>query len=372
MKNESLHQSALTSDVLDGVVCDLENLDGINLPPMLSGHATLENEVKVKRFYLSVAQIFNLWLSRNRSGETRRAYRRGVLSLMDFLGIQWPEESTRAFDVTVADVQAWFDEMVEEGKAAKTINRRISCISSFYKFLGAMAAELRLPITVPNPAHAQFIRRLPSDPVKETPNLSATRARQLCGLPSGETIVDYRDRAILKYFLYSGSRLGTACDLMLSDFNNDQDCSTIRLKEKGGKTRTIGIHFAAAEAIQQYIDFCRIGPGPLFRPRASSNASHLANRALSRNAMREIVSSYLRMLPGSLVEVGRNEDGTPIFECRYTPHSLRATTATLLLEAGEDIRKVQELLGHRHVVTTEIYDRRRISKQESASHHVPI
>ncbi|MEM7474709.1 MAG: tyrosine-type recombinase/integrase [Planctomycetota bacterium] len=372
MENELNHQSALTNVINGDVVNDDINLDWINLPPMLAGHATHENELKVKRYYLSVAQIFDLWLSRNRSRETQRAYRRGVLTLMDFLGIRWPEESSRAFNVTVADVQAWFDEMVEDGKAPKTINRRISCISSFYKFLGAMAAELRLPITVPNPAHAQFIRRLPSDPIKETPSLSATRARQLCGLPAGETIVDYRDRAILKFFLYSGARLGTACDLMLSDFNNDRECSTIRLKEKGGKTRTIGIHFAAAEAIQQYVDFCGICAGPLFRPRASSNASYFAKRSLSRKAMRDIVNCYLRQLPGSLVEVGRNEDETPIFECRYTPHSLRATTATLLLEAGEDIRKVQELLGHRHVVTTEIYDRRRISKQESASHHVPI
>jgi integrase/recombinase XerC len=56
----------------------------------------------------------------------------------------------------------------------------------------------------------------------------------------------------------------------------------------------------------------------------------------------------------------------------YIPHSLRATTATLLLDAGVDIRKVQDLLGHRHVTTTQIYDKRRRSTAESASHDVPI
>jgi integrase len=55
-----------------------------------------------------------------------------------------------------------------------------------------------------------------------------------------------------------------------------------------------------------------------------------------------------------------------------TPHSLRATTATLLLDAGKDIRAVQELLGHRHVTTTEIYDKPRLGTAESASHDVPI
>jgi len=58
--------------------------------------------------------------------------------------------------------------------------------------------------------------------------------------------------------------------------------------------------------------------------------------------------------------------------CVNTPHSLRATTATLLLGAGVDMRKVQDLLGHRHVTTTQIYDKRRIAVSESASHDVPI
>ncbi len=56
----------------------------------------------------------------------------------------------------------------------------------------------------------------------------------------------------------------------------------------------------------------------------------------------------------------------------YSTHSLRATTATLLLDAGVDIRKVQELLGHRHITTTQIYDKRRRTTKESASHDIPI
>ena len=58
--------------------------------------------------------------------------------------------------------------------------------------------------------------------------------------------------------------------------------------------------------------------------------------------------------------------------CVYTPHSLRSTTANLLLDAGVDIRKVQELSGHRHITTTQIYDKRRRRTSESASHDVPI
>jgi len=58
-------------------------------------------------------------------------------------------------------------------------------------------------------------------------------------------------------------------------------------------------------------------------------------------------------------------DSTACEECIYTPHSLLATTATLLLDAGVDITKVQELLGHRHITTTQIYDNRRRSTSEA-------
>ena len=76
---------------------------------------------------------------------------------------------------------------------------------------------------------------------------------------------------------------------------------------------------------------------------------------------------YLARLPSSLrKEDVTAEDGTvtKVKRCVYTPHSLRATTATLLLDAGVDIIKVKELLGHRHVTTTQIYDKRRRSTKE--------
>jgi integrase len=269
--------------------------------------------------------------------------------------------------VSVADVQNWRDAMVARGYAPKTLNRRISSVSSFYRYLQAVAAEMRLPIVVPNPAHAQFIARSSTDPVDETQALSATRARQLMGLPQGDDVIARRDRAILKFYLYVGARLAAGCRLKVSDFVNDHEHATIRLTEKGGRRRTIGMHFAAAEAISEYISAAQITSGLLFRPRLGPTSRQLADKALSPAAMYRLVLSYLVRLPGAM-----NIDGNGRSFCLYTPHSLRATTATLLLNAGVDIRKVQELLGHRHVTTTQIYDKRRRSHKESASHDVPI
>ncbi len=84
-----------------------------------------------------------------------------------------------------------------------------------------------------------------------------------------------------------------------------------------------------------------------------------------------LLQRYFSQLPGALKEI-ESENGQTEKKCVYTPHSTRATTTTLLLEAGEDIRKVQELLGHRHFTTTQIYDKRRRQTSEGASHHVPI
>ena len=84
-----------------------------------------------------------------------------------------------------------------------------------------------------------------------------------------------------------------------------------------------------------------------------------------------VILGYLAKLPGSMREAPL-PDGSTVKVCVFSPHSLRATTATLLLDAGVDIRKVQDLLGHRHITTTQIYDKRRRSTSESASHDVPI
>src|SRR6266511_1270030 len=125
------------------------------------------------------------------------------MTFVKFMTMAWPEQATSLLSVSIKDVQAFRDHLLQQNAAPKTLNRRISSLSSFYKYLAAAAAELRLPITVPNPAHAQFISRESTDAREETKALSATRARQLMGLPTGDSVLDFRDRAILKFFLYS-------------------------------------------------------------------------------------------------------------------------------------------------------------------------
>jgi integrase/recombinase XerC len=341
------------------------------LPPILAGQFTPETQERVERFYFSVAAIFETWVKRRQSRHTRRAYREDVMAFVRFLGIAWPEQCVSLLAVSITDVQDFREGMIAQDAAPKTINRRISSLSSFYKYLHGAAAELRLPITVPNPAHAQFIARESPDARDETRALSVTRARQLMSLPSGESVLDYRDRAILKLYIYSGIRLTTGCRLKVEDFHLDEGEATIRLLEKGNKHRTIGLNPVAAQAIEEYIHRAKLTSGPLFRPRRAPTSGELADRAMGEVTMYRAMLGYLMRLPGAMKET-MGKGGSPQHRCIYTPHSLRATNATLLLDGSVDIRKVQELLGHKHVTTTQIYDKRRRGTSDSASHLLVI
>ena len=138
----------------------------------------------MEQFYFSVASIFETWVQRRKSPHTQRAYREDVMSFVKFLEVAWPGEATSLLSVSIQDVQRFRDYLLGRDAAPKTLNRRISSVSSFYKYLGAAAAELRLPITVPNPAHAQFISRESTDAREETKALSATRFKILHTLDS--------------------------------------------------------------------------------------------------------------------------------------------------------------------------------------------
>lgn len=345
-----------------------------SLPPVLVGHGTPAVEKAARQFYLSVDAMFDAWLRRTENPNTQRAYRRDVLDFVEFMAIPWPEESFRLLKVGVPDVQAWRDAMQHERNLApKTLNRRISSLSGFFTFMRETAAAARLPIVVPNPAHSQFIGRESKDPVQPTQALSAPRARQLMALPEGDSILASRDRAIVKFYLYTGARIGTGCRLHVADFHQDHEDATLKIQEKGrGRSkRTIGIHFALAEAIQEYLDHAGITSGPLFRPRLNARSKKLSDRPMDVATMYRLIQGYLERLPGAMKEV-QLPDGTTAKQCVYTPHSLRATAATLLLDAGVNITDVQDLLGHKHVSVTQMYDKRRRATKQSASHQVPL
>ena len=127
----------------------------LTVPPIPGGSFTLEIRCRVEHFYSFLYEIFQRWVNRPKSVHTRRSYRDGVLSFVRHCGIIWPQEAHALLTISVADVQTYRDVLGAIGAAPKTINHRVSVLSSFYKYLAMSAAELRVPILVPNPIEGE-------------------------------------------------------------------------------------------------------------------------------------------------------------------------------------------------------------------------
>src|SRR5215471_3532453 len=111
-----------------------------NAPSILLGHLTPEVQERVEGFYSNVDAIFESWINRRKSQHTRRAYREDVLAFVRFMGWIWPQGAPELLRCTVHNVLAFRETLLASGAAPKTLNRRISSLSGFYKYLAGAVA----------------------------------------------------------------------------------------------------------------------------------------------------------------------------------------------------------------------------------------
>src|SRR5437762_2386387 len=104
------------------------------LPPILAGNATPVMRKRVEEFFFSVASLLEAWVARRQSPHTQRAYREDVMAFVKFMDIDWPQDSLALLRVSIKDVQAFRERLLNQNAAPKTLNRRISSLSSFYKY----------------------------------------------------------------------------------------------------------------------------------------------------------------------------------------------------------------------------------------------
>ena len=169
-----LGDAVLVSDAAETATAE-RNLvvlrDPDELPPILAGQQTPQLRARAASFYAGVVELFERWVARRPSRHTQPAYRRDVLSFVDFLGLSWPQEAFKLLLASVADVQRWRDAMMAATKAPKTLNRRISSLSSFYKYLApAPPPNCGCPSTSP-------IRRTPNSSPGNRPTRWKARGR---------------------------------------------------------------------------------------------------------------------------------------------------------------------------------------------------
>lgn len=333
------------------------------LPPIIAGSDTPEVRRRVGGFISNLHEVFESWVRQTDSLNTQDAKRRSWLQFTKFLELDWNKQPWDALRVTVLDVRRFRDHLAGCGRAPKTIHGRLACLSSFYRYLGAAASEMRLPMVVPNPAGAKLVGWGESDAVTPTPSISIARMRKLLASTEGDTVIQQRDRAIVYVFAFTGCRISELCRLNVGDvvIDEDEEEAGIRFTRKGGKRTTVGIEPRAAVAVAEYLEAAGIERGALFRPRTSSNSQELTPRHMSRGAVDKVLRAYFASLPSPTKDI----------DSRYTPHSFRAAVINALLDSSVGIEEVADLVGHSNVNTTKGYQRRKQAMADSASHKLP-
>jgi integrase/recombinase XerD len=218
----------------------------------------------------------------------------------------------------------------EAGLAPTTIARRIAAVKGLHRFLVAEgSAESDPTVLVESPRRP---RSLPKA-------LTIDEVGRLLDSPDGSTVAGRRDRAVMEFLYATGARVAEAIALDELDIDLEEGIAVVT--GKGSKQRLVPVGSAARHAIREWLpDRARLrSPGPA----GSAVFLNLRGRRLSRQAVWNLVRTHT-------IRAGLRPDAV-------SPHVLRHSAATHMVEGGADLRTVQEILGHASISTTQIYTR---------------
>lgn len=264
---------------------------------------------------------------RNASPHTQKAYAEDLFSLREH-GQQTLGRIPKPAELTTPWIRGFIGQLHASGYSASTVARKLSSLRTFCRFLCRREVLERNPTEgLRGPKHRRPLPHfLGDDPI-----------RILLTAPPAETPIGSRDRAILETAYSAGLRVSELVGIDLPDLNLEE--GTVRIRGKGKRERLglLGSH--AVAAIERWLG------ARIVNPRAKRE--HALALFLNKNGTRLSARSVGRMLEKYLKIAG--------LDPKTSPHTLRHTFATHLLDRGADIRSVQELLGHRSLSTTQIY-----------------
>ncbi|MCI0681089.1 MAG: tyrosine recombinase XerC [Gemmataceae bacterium] len=274
-----------------------------------------------------------LALEKQASELTVKSYREDLTQAKEFLQTQLGSANPDLARVTSRHVRAWLVWLHERGYAKTTIARRLAAVRSWFRFL------CRRGVLAANPA--QGLRGPRQD--KKLPHfLPEDALAKLLAAPPAETLLGRRDRAILEALYSAGLRVSELTGLNLADVDLAEGVATVR--GKGKRERLVFFGAQAMEALQAWL---AAREELLHQLRKTPAGRHKDAVFLNKNGTRLTSRSVGRLLAKHLARTG--------LDAAASPHSLRHSFATHLLDRGADIRSVQELLGHRSLATTQIY-----------------
>ena len=270
--------------------------------------------------------LTHLAIEKGRSANTLAAYRRDLAA---WAGHSSAPISGRSPD----DVLAFNRSLQAKGLAPASVNRAMAAVRGLHRFL--LAEGLMQVDPTADVEAGKLPRGLPKA-------LTEDEVSRLLDAVTGETPADRRDRAILEVLYGTGMRISEMVALSLEDL--DLDGALMRVTGKGDKQRLVPVGRLAAAAVDDWL-----APGG-----RSSMAPETWARRSDQNAV------FLNQRGGRLSRQGiwgvvRKHGLTAGIADRLTPHVLRHSCATHMLDHGADIRTVQELLGHASVTTTQLY-----------------
>uniref|UniRef100_UPI0030EC5041 tyrosine recombinase XerC n=1 Tax=Symmachiella dynata TaxID=2527995 RepID=UPI0030EC5041 len=269
-----------------------------------------------------------LRIERNASELTIKSYKEDLDSLLEALDERLGGVPAAVDQINISTLRAYIAYLHDCEYARTTIARRLACLRSFFRYCH------REKLIESNPAKALRTPRAG----KRLPHfLSTEQLATLLETPLANTWDGLRDRAILETLYSAGLRVAELVAVDIEDW--DRDADVLRVIGKGRKERYAPIGSYAAEALLRWLE-CR-ATRPNIKPEARFAVF------LNKNGGRLTTRSIGRMLDKHLKTAGLD---------RITsPHTLRHSFATHLLDGGADLRSVQELLGHKSLTTTQIY-----------------
>jgi integrase/recombinase XerC len=281
----------------------------------------------------SIIGDFQIYLEveRNVSVHTRIAYIADIQEFARFLQdnnfIKNQDEIINAETETIREYLSW---LYRQKVKKVTVNRKVSSLRAFYKYV------LRQGRINNNPA--QMIQTLKTE--KYMPSfLSIDEMFELLKTQNDNLVLSLRNRAMLEVFYSSGLRLSELAGLDLIDLDFKQ--KLVKVRGKGRKERIVPIGGAALKAVQEYLD--KIGEIRQDEDR------DIFKKPLFINARGK------RITTRSIARIVNEVTGKSGIGRKISPHALRHTFATHLLNAGADLRSIQELLGHESLSTTQKY-----------------
>ncbi len=269
----------------------------------------------------------HLGLEKNASAHTVKSYREDLTQALTFFREKLGG-APRPAQLTSRLLRAHVAWLSEQGYAKSTIARHLAALRSWCRFLcrqGTLASSPAVGLRGPRPD-------------KNLPHfLSREDVARLLEAPPGDNPLGRRDRALLETLYSAGLRVGELTGLDVVDVDLDEGLATVRGKGKRERLALLGPPATAA------VGLWLPDRGALAGARAASQPALFLNK----NGTRLTSRSVGRLLEKYLAQAG--------LDPRTSPHTLRHSFATHLLDAGADVRSVQELLGHRSLGTTQIY-----------------